>query len=84
MIKYYWNKLFFFKIKQAPYKDRLQVVCKNVNTLIDVYKNKNNTTIPFWFNEDKMLKLDNDLYNKIIKHISKTLHENVSWRFKNV
>lgn len=84
MMKYYWNQLFFFKLKQAPYKDKLPVICKDVNMLIDAYKNKNKTTIPIWFNEDEMLKLDNDLYNKMIKHISKTLHENVSWRFKNV
>lgn len=81
MIKYYWNQLFFFNLKQAPYKDKYPVICKDVLKLINEYKTRFNTVIPTWFDEANN-KFDNEFYNKIVNHISKTLHENVCWRFK--
>lgn len=81
MIKYYWNQLFFFNLKQAPYKDKYPVICQDVYMLIDYYKEVNNSNIPVWF-DDAVKYIDRDLYNKIIKHVSKTLHQNVCWRFK--
>ena len=81
MIKYYWNQLFFFNLKQAPYKDKYPVICKDTIKLINEYKNTFNTVIPIWFDEAKS-KFNRDYYNKIVKHVSKTLHENVCWRFK--
>ena len=83
MLKYYWNQLFFFNLKQAPYKDKNPVICKDTQKLIDEYKNKNNTVIPIWFDDAKN-KIDKSYYKNIIKHISKTLHENVCWRFKRI
>ena len=81
MIKYYWNQLFFFNLKQAPYKDKYPVICKDTIKLIDEYKNTFNTVIPSWFDEAKS-KLNTEFYKRIVKHVSKTLHENVCWRFK--
>lgn len=81
MVKYYWNQLFFFNLKQAPYKDKYPVICKDTIKLIDEYKNTCNTVIPIWFVEAKD-KLNTEFYKRIIKHVSKTLHENVCWRFK--
>ena len=81
MIKYYWNQIFFFNLKQAPYKDKYPVICNDVLKLINQFKSKYNTVIPIWFDDVKN-KLDNEFYNKIVKHVSKTLHENVCWRFK--
>lgn len=81
MIKYYWNQLFFFNLKQAPYKDKYPVICNDVLKLINEYKLKFDTVIPIWFDEVKN-KLDSEFYNKIVKNVSKTLHENVCWRFK--
>ena len=83
MIKYYWNQLFFFNLKQAPYKDKDPVICQDVLMLINYYKTNYSTNIPIWFDEVKD-KIDESFYSKIIKHISKTLHENVSWRFKKI
>ena len=83
MIKYYWNQLFFFNLKQGPYKDKVPTICKDTNKLIEEYKNKNNTVIPIWFDEAKK-DIDSNIYFKTINHVSKTLHENVSWRFKRV
>lgn len=83
MIKYYWNQLFFFNLKQAPYKDKYPVICKDTMSLIDEYRRSFNTVIPIWFDEAKS-KLNKNYYNKIVKHVSKTLHENVCWRFKSI
>ena len=83
MIKYYWNQLFFFNLKQAPYKDKYPIICQDTIKLIDEYRNTFNTVIPIWFDEAKE-KINIDIYNKIVKHVSKTLHQNVCWRFKNI
>lgn len=86
MLKYYWNQLFFFHLKQSPYRDKDPIICQDTNRLIEIYKNNTNSSIPIWFDEayDYFYKNDKDIFNKVLKHISKTLHENVSWRFKNV
>lgn len=86
MLKYYWNQLFFFNLKQSPDKDKLPIICNDTLKLIELYKIKNDTTIPVWFDEglDFFVKKELDVYNIIISHISKTLHNDVSWRFLNV
>ena len=86
MLKYYWNQLFFFHLKQAPYKDKEPIICQDTYKLIEIYKKDTASSIPIWFDEayDHFMKNDKDTFNKILKHISKTLHENVSWRFKNI
>ena len=81
MVKYYWNQLFFFNLKQSPLKE--PVVCKETNKLITEYKNITNSNIPKWFDEGVRI-LNKDNYLKTIKKVAKTLHENVAWRFKNV
>lgn len=29
MLKYYWSQLFFFHLKQSPYKDKDPVICQD-------------------------------------------------------
>lgn len=86
MLKYYWNQLFFFKLKQSPYKDKDPIVCRDTEKLIEIYKGKTNSSIPVWFDEAMSYfdKKDKKSLSNTIKHISKTLHENVCWRFKNI
>jgi len=85
MLKYYWNQIFFFNLKQAPYKDKDPVIVKDTNKLIDKYKEITGSVIPVWFDQGKDILLkDKEYYESVVKHISKTLHENVSWRFLNV
>ena len=81
MIKYYWNQMFFFNLKQSPSK--VPVVCQETQKLIDEYKIIANSNIPKWFDEGIKV-LDNSLYLKTVKKVAKTLHENVAWRFKNI
>jgi len=86
MLKYYWNQLFFFNLKQSPYKDKDPVICQDTESLINLYKINTNSSIPIWFDEAYayFIKNEKDTFEKILKHISKTLHENVSWRFKKI
>lgn len=84
IIKYYWNQLFFFNLKQSPYKDKVPVICTDVSKLIDRWKENKQTNIPVWYNEKDVLNNDKELFDRVLKHIVKTLHENVSWRFKNI
>lgn len=81
MIKYYWNQMFFFNLKQSPAK--VPVVCQETQKLIQDYKEKTNSNIPKWYDEGIKV-LDKDNYLKTVKKVAKTLHENVAWRFKNI
>ncbi len=81
MIRYYWNQIFFFDLKQSPLKE--PIVCQETKKIIEEYKTINNTTIPKWFDE-AINSIDREIYKKTIKKVSKTLHENVAWRFKNI
>lgn len=86
MLKYYWNQLFFFHLKQSPYQDKDPVICKDTLKLIDAYKAESGSSIPIWFDEaENYFRLhQKPLFEKTLRHIARTLHENVSWRFKNV
>ena len=86
MCKYYWNQLFFFNLKQAPYKDKEPVICKYTYELINKYKKITASSIPVWFNEAEEVFAKNDklFFDYNIHKISNVLHENVSWRFKNI
>lgn len=81
MIRYYWNQMFFFNLKQSPYTNSEPVVCKLVNELIDEYKKKSQSEIPVWF-EDGLKMLDSKFFNSIVKKVSTTLTYDVAWRFK--
>jgi len=84
MLKYYWNQMFFFNLKQSP--GRVPIVCQDTQKLIDEYKKIKKTSIPCWFGigQKVLEEKNNELYIKTIKHIAKTLTENVSWRFRYV
>ena len=84
MLRYYWNQIFYFNLKQAPYAKKQPVICKDTHALIEYYKGITDSPIPKWFDDavSEIKKHSAETYSKTIKHISKTLHENVCWRFK--
>ncbi len=84
MLKYYWNQIFYFNLKQSPYSNKEPVICKDTKCLIELYKSIVKTTIPKWYDEAMVViqKFAPNKYKDIVSHISKTLHENVCWRFK--
>lgn len=84
MLKYYWNQMFFFNLKQSP--KRIPVVCQYTQKLIDEYQKISNSNLPVWFNEgiNKITEKNSKIYNQIIYQSSNALHRDVSWRFKMV
>ncbi len=84
MLKYYWNQMFFFNLKQSPYVNKIPRICVYTSELIDYYKAKVNDNIPVWFNiAQSKIALDKE-YTITIKYIKKVLPENVAWRFMNI
>ena len=37
MLKYYWNQIFYFNLKQAPYANKEPVICQDTKILIELY-----------------------------------------------
>ena len=81
MLKYYWNQMFFFNLKQAPYARKIPKICVYTEDLINHYKEKESTNLPVWFNiGQSKISLDRE-YAATLKQIKKVLPENVAWRF---
>ena len=80
MLKYYWNQVFFFNLKQGPGK--VPVVVQETEKCIEYYKTLVQSNIPVWFEYAQAeLKKDEKFYNCVIRKITTTLPQNVSWRF---
>lgn len=83
MLKYYWNQIYFFQLKQSP--SRKPVIVQETEKCIEYVKEKRKSNIPIWFDRgEEYLKESGDFYGKRIKKIVATLPNDVSWRFKNV
>ena len=81
MLKYYWNQLYFFHLKQGPAKK--PVIIQETEKCIEFVSNKRQSNIPIWFDQAEMyLKEDQYFYQKLIKRIAIKLTHDVSWRFK--
>lgn len=85
MLKYYWNQIFFFNLKQSPSRvdNRQPKVVQYTNELIERYKEKTGSTIPVWFDKAED-KIEKKIIFKIINKISNVLPNDVSWRFKEI
>ena len=85
MLKYYWNQIFFFNLKQSPTRvDKRQPrVVKYTIELIECYKKKTNSAIPVWFDKAEEI-IDKTVINNTIKKIASVLPDDVSWRFKEI
>ena len=53
MLKYYWNQIFYFDLKQSPSKSNKGEprVVQYTKKLLESYKSKHNTSKPEWFNK---------------------------------
>jgi hypothetical protein len=82
MLKYYWNQVYFFKLKQGPL-NQTPTLYKLVQEAIHHYEKRKGTNIPVWFNyAQEVLREDKKFYMSLIKRFSRTLNQDVSWRFK--
>lgn len=85
MIKYYWNQLFFFKLKQSPYSSKSPIICQLTEKMINEYKKGTGSVIPVWFDQGLIFfEKHKSFYDDIVKKVAKVLPKDVSWRFKNV
>lgn len=81
MLKYYWNQLFFFKLKQSPSK--IPVIVQETEKCIQLFILKKGSNLPVWFDyAENVLREEIDFYHRTIKRIANTLKSDVSWRFK--
>lgn len=85
MLKYYWNQIFFFNLRQSPKRvdKRQPVIVQATNELIDKYKQTVGNNSPVWFDKVGLTIKKKDIEKTIIKIVS-VLPNDVSWRFKRV
>lgn len=82
VLKYYWNQLFFFDLKQAPEKGKAKII-DEVNKLISLYKQMTNSDYPKWFQDGKDILKDTEEYTRALKEIANILKENPTKYFLN-
>lgn len=83
-IKYYWNQIIFFDLKQATNSNKIPTIIVIIKELIDKYYKYTNEMIfeakkisRITFKKLNLLKE----YDDTIKSITKVLKQDVSWRF---
>ena len=80
MLKYYWNQIFFFKLKQSSGKK--PVVVQETESCIEKYIEISQSNLPKWFDyADEKLRREPDFYNNALEKIARALKPDVSWRF---
>jgi hypothetical protein len=80
-LKYYWNQTYFFKLYQGPARTK-PVIQQITEEMILLYQKKEDSTLPVWFDHAKVaFQKDPKQYQKYISEISKTMTQDVSWRF---
>lgn len=83
-IKYYWNQIIFFDLKQSTNSNKIPTIIVIIKELIDKYYEYTNEMISeakkisrVTFKKLNLLKE----YDDTIKSITKVLKQDVSWRF---
>lgn len=80
MLKYYWNQVFFFQLKQSPLKT--PVLVQETEKCIEFVNEIRRVNTPIWFDKaEEYLNRNKDFYANEIRKISNTLTHDVSWRF---
>lgn len=80
-LKYYWNQTYFFRFYQGPAKTK-PVIQKTTEEMIDWYQKAEDTTVPVWFDQAKVIFLkEPNHYRRNLRKISKQMSNDVAWRF---
>ena len=80
-IKYFWNQTYFFKFYQGPARTK-PVIQQITEEMIEWYQTVENTTIPVWFDQAKLVFLkEPSRYQKCLNRISAAMAHDVAWRF---
>jgi 5-methylcytosine-specific restriction endonuclease McrA len=84
ILKYYWNQIYFFNLKQGP-RNQEPTLFKLVGLAIKRYQELTQSKQPVWFNLAlPVLQQDQAFYRELIQSMSQTLDQDVSWRFLNI
>jgi len=84
MLKYYWNQIYFFNLKQGPLNQE-PILFQLVEKAILHYQQVSQSNQPVWFNIAlPVLKQDKLFFKKLIKDFSSILVKDVSWRFPKI
>lgn len=85
VLKYYWNQLYFFNLKQSANSKKPPVIVQETFRCIQFYQDKTSSFMPIWFDKaERILESDIDFYDKELNKIAKILDQNVAWRFMKV
>ena len=85
ILKYYWNQVFFFDLRQNPKGKNTNAVERIVRSMIQDYLTENEDQRPQYYERvEHKLKKNEKRFKRNIKKISSKLKENVSHRFLNV
>ena len=85
VLKYYWNQLYFFNLRQSANSKKPPVIVQETFQCIKFYQDKTSSLSPIWFDKAEIvLEKDTEFYNKELNKISKILDQNVAWRFMKV
>ena len=85
MLKYYWNQLYFFNLKQGPNPKKIPVIEQETRRCIEFYKKETNSSFPIWFDlAENVLKSNYKFYDSELNIIGKKLKDDVSYRFMNI
>ncbi len=80
-IKYYWNQIIFFDLKQSTNILKTPIIIKYIKELINIYIEKN-----YELKEISKINFENTkikaAYQQTIEKIVEILKNDVSWRFK--
>lgn len=80
IIRYYWNQIYFFNLKQG--NNRTPEIVTTVNEMIKKFRLEKGLNIPVWYEKaEAHFAMQEEYYRKTITRVSKTLTQDVSWRF---
>ena len=80
IIRYYWNQIYFFNLKQGS--NRTPEIVTAVNEMIKKFQEEHGSNIPVWYEKaETHFMQQEEYYKKMITKVSRTLTQDVSWRF---
>ena len=84
IIKYNWNQMFFFNLRQSPI-GQTSIIEQQVQKLIEKYIQIMNSSIPLWWDRAFIQIIEHrellDVYLLIKREVIKVLPRDVAWRF---
>ena len=83
MLRYYWNQVAFFNLRQGPSKKPILV--QETEKLIKFVNEKRRSNTPLWFDHAESILLQySNVYETSINRMAKVLGHDVAWRFMRI